>query len=200
MKTEDTLQEALTYAGCPELPAVEKDGDVWINAIAFVKKTNGSSAYVIMGRSSKTGEKTIVKDIGDIAGIHTIVSIHPYKFLKESFIPDCKTKEEFIAFLSYRTKTDRTFFEGLSNEQIRNRIYAEAIKDQNSREQRDRNESCYSNKVEDGKFKDLYDIERELKASKGNQSISASNKQKEKQDAKERAEKRAKGSKGKTSK
>lgn len=99
---EKSLLQALTYSQVKNLPDVDDNSNVWIKAIALVKKYDGSENYVCVEKDTTTLEPRIVKDFGNVSMIISISEFYPYSFLNTNEVPIFKTqkKDERIAYLS----------------------------------------------------------------------------------------------------
>ena len=138
MNLEETLRTALSITGCVELPKEEEEGKIWITAIGYVKKSDGTSSYVIMGKD-KYGKSSIKRDLGTISSIHEIVSIHPTKNLNTKYVkyinPNNSDQEairqEIISFINERRKDfSYSQLNAMSNRDLKDLLYYEAIQDQ----------------------------------------------------------------------
>lgn len=98
----ESLISALSYFMLRELPEKDNGENVWIKALALVKKKDGSESYVYMVKDANNLENVIAKDFGSSSAIFEIVECYPFSFLKSSYVPTFKTqkKEDRIKYLS----------------------------------------------------------------------------------------------------
>ena len=84
-----------------ELPEKDNGENIWVKALALVKKRDGSESYVYVAKNKITLENNIVKDFGSSSAIFEIVEYYPFSFLKSSYVPSFKTqkKEDRIKYL-----------------------------------------------------------------------------------------------------
>lgn len=97
----NSLIQALQYTSLRELPQINKKNEMWVNALALVKKADGTESYVYVVKDGSLNDR-IVADFGNISSIKEIVEYYPIEYLNQSYIPKFKTqkKEERIKFLS----------------------------------------------------------------------------------------------------
>ena len=80
MLEKETLTAVLQFTGCTELPASLKEGDIYVRAIAKVKKANNHETMCVIVNDG-TGKPIIKKDFGSISMIKEIVEIYPLSVL-----------------------------------------------------------------------------------------------------------------------
>lgn len=97
---QQSLQQALEYSKCRELPKQWRNSDdsFWINAIVLVKKRNGDLSYAIAERSA--GLKiSYTRDFGRMSPIVGLVKIFPYIYLDVKHYLGEGSIEELTNFL-----------------------------------------------------------------------------------------------------
>lgn len=98
MFEKETLTAVLQFTGCTELPASLKEGDIYVRAIAKVKKANNHETMCVIVNDG-TGNPIIKKDFGSISMIKDIVEIYPLSVLESDSIPDFRKKKDIVSFL-----------------------------------------------------------------------------------------------------
>lgn len=98
MLEKETLTEVLQFTGCTELPAALKEGDIYVRAIAKVKKANNHETMCVIVNDG-TGNPIIKKDFGSISMIKEIVEIYPLSVLESDSIPYFRKKKDIVNFL-----------------------------------------------------------------------------------------------------
>lgn len=98
MLEKETLTAVLQFTGCTELPAALKEGDIYVRAIAKVKKANYHETMCVIVNDG-TGNPIIKKDFGSISMIKEIVEIYPLSVLESDSIPDFRKKKDIVSFL-----------------------------------------------------------------------------------------------------
>ena len=98
MLERETLTAVLQFTGCTELPAALKEGDIYVRAIAKVKKANNHETMCVIVNDG-TGKPIIKKDFGSISMIKEIVEIYPLSVLESDSIPDFRKKKDIVSFL-----------------------------------------------------------------------------------------------------
>ena len=98
MLEKETLTAVLQFTGCTELPEALKEGDIYVRAIAKVKKSNNHEAMCVIVNDG-TGKPIIKKDFGSISMIKEIVEIYPLSVLESDSIPDFRKKKDIVSFL-----------------------------------------------------------------------------------------------------
>ena len=98
MLEKETITEVLQFTGCTELPAALKEGDIYVRAIAKVKKANNHETMCVIVNDG-TGNPIIKKDFGSISMIKEIVEIYPLSVLESDSIPDFRKKKDIVSFL-----------------------------------------------------------------------------------------------------
>ena len=98
MLEKETLTAVLQFTGCTELPVALKEGDIYVRAIAKVKKANNHETMCVIVNDG-TGKPIIKKDFGSISMIKEIVEIYPLSVLESDSIPDFRKKKDIVSFL-----------------------------------------------------------------------------------------------------
>lgn len=98
MLEKETLTAVLQFTGCTELPSALKEGDIYVRAIAKVKKANNHETMCVIVNDG-TGKPIIKKDFGSISMIKEIVEIYPLSVLESDSIPDFRSKKNIVSFL-----------------------------------------------------------------------------------------------------
>ena len=98
MLERETLTAVLQFTGCTELPAALKEGDIYVRAIAKVKKANNHETMCVIVNDG-TGNPIIKKDFGSISMIKEIIEIYPLSVLESDSIPDFRKKKDIVSFL-----------------------------------------------------------------------------------------------------
>ena len=98
MLEKETLTAVLQFTGCTELPAALKEDDIYVRAIAKVKKANNHETMCVIVNDG-TGKPIIKKDFGSISMIKEIVEIYPLSVLESDSIPDFRKKKDIVSFL-----------------------------------------------------------------------------------------------------
>lgn len=98
MLEKETITAVLQFTGCTELPASLKEGDIYVRAIAKVKKANNHETMCVIVNDG-TGKPIIKKDFGSISMIKEIVEIYPLSVLESDSIPDFRKKKDVVSFL-----------------------------------------------------------------------------------------------------
>ena len=98
MLEKETLTAVLQFTGCTELPSALKEGDIYVRAIAKVKKANNHETMCVIVNDG-TGNPIIKKDFGSISMIKEIVEIYPLSVLESDSIPDFRKKKDIVSFL-----------------------------------------------------------------------------------------------------
>ena len=98
MLEKETVTAVLQFTGCTELPAVLKEGDIYVRAIAKVKKANNHETMCVIVNDGE-GNPIIKKDFGSISMIKEIVEIYPLSVLESDSIPDFRSKKNIVSFL-----------------------------------------------------------------------------------------------------
>lgn len=124
------LDEALKYAGLSELPAENDETLIWTDAIARVIKRSGVGGYAIVVRGSD-GTPSLKKTFGELVLVSSIEKIYPFTFLLQEHVPLFRDKDDIIKYLLVRRgQSHKDLFESLPNEELKNLVYTEAIKEQ----------------------------------------------------------------------
>ena len=98
MLEKETLTAVLQFTGCTELPASLKEGDIYVRAIAKVKKANNHETMCVIVNDGE-GNPIIKKDFGSISMIKEIIEIYPLSVLESDSIPDFRKKKDIVNFL-----------------------------------------------------------------------------------------------------
>ena len=98
MLEKETLTAVLQFTGCTELPAALKEGDIYVRAIAKVKKANNHETMCVIVNDGE-GNPIIKKDFGSISMIKEILEIYPLSVLESDSIPDFRKKKDIVSFL-----------------------------------------------------------------------------------------------------
>ena len=98
MIEKETITAVLQFTGCTELPAAIKEGDIYVRAIAKVKKANNHETMCVIVNNGE-GKPIIKKDFGSISMIKEIVEIYPLSVLENESIPDFRKKKDIVSFL-----------------------------------------------------------------------------------------------------
>ena len=98
MLEKETLTTVLQVTGCTELPAALKEGDIYVRAIAKVKKANNHETMCVIVNDGE-GNPIIKKDFGSISMIKEIVEIYPLSVLESDSIPYFRKKKDIVNFL-----------------------------------------------------------------------------------------------------
>lgn len=133
---EKSLIECLKWCQVPALPDVDDKENIWIKAIALVKKGDGTESYVAMTKDKDLKNK-MIKDFGTVSMIHEVVEVYPYSYLSAAYMPEFKTrkKEERINYLlAYDKKLEE--LEELSLKELDKMVVNVAIKNQIFNEQK----------------------------------------------------------------
>lgn len=131
---EKSLLSALSYFLLRELPDKDSGDNIWIKALALVKKMDGSKSYVYVCKDTKTLENRIVKDFGTSSAIFEVIEYYPFSYLKSGYVPKFKTqkKEDRIKYLEkYNNKVD---YNGFTLKELDREIIRVAIEKQLSEE------------------------------------------------------------------
>lgn len=97
----ESLIKALSHFLLKDLPSVDDGENIWIKALALVRKCDGSESYVYVVKDSVTLQNRIAKDFGGVAQISEIIEFYPFSFLKSGYVPtfNGKKKEERVKYL-----------------------------------------------------------------------------------------------------
>lgn len=98
MLEKKSLNEVLAYTKCTELPKPLKKTDIFVRAIALVRKLNNRESYCIVVNDG-TGKPTVKKTFGSISVIKEILEIYPLSTLAASVVPDFRKKQDVMDFL-----------------------------------------------------------------------------------------------------
>lgn len=129
MNEEKLLKNCLDFVGLLELPEEldKKNKKLCLESINKVIKTDGSIAYVVVKINPNTMQRYFYKEFGEPCTISKTLSVYPYLFLPDNFIPKLKTKEEKLKYLADNTIEDIDL-KKLTDEEIKNEILKISIK------------------------------------------------------------------------
>jgi hypothetical protein len=88
---QDSLIAAMQYLGLRQLPEVEDKNNIWVKALALVRKADGSESYVYVTKDINIKNKCIA-DFGNISAIKEYVEFYPISHLQQNVLPKFKTK------------------------------------------------------------------------------------------------------------
>ena len=86
-RVQDSLIDALSYAGCSELPEEYNGEGIWIKALALVVRNNGDNSYVYLERQEDMSGR-VVRDFGFGGSIFKVLKYYPLSYLKSEYIPE----------------------------------------------------------------------------------------------------------------
>lgn len=89
---QESLSECFNISGVKYLGDELKTSDIWVEAIALVKKNDMSYNYALVVYDY--GKPKIVRDFGSLSKIEKIESIYPYSFLNSNYLPSVNSREE----------------------------------------------------------------------------------------------------------
>lgn len=142
MIEKNSLNEVLSYAKCTELPKPLKKNDIYVRAIALVRKLNNRESYCMVVNDG-TGKPVVKKTFGSISVIKEVVEIYPLSTLEASVVPDFRKKQDVIDFL-FHCGYDKAHITSLfaenseeSKATIKKLVYKACIDHQLKREQQD---------------------------------------------------------------
>lgn len=122
---KESLMQCLSWCALRELPQKYDGKNVYIKAVAKVKKADGSVGYMAI-QKDKNGVDKYIKDFGSVSVIREIMEIYPYLYLDAQYMPKFKTqkKEERIAMLSrlYNKNFDNMSLKELDREVLNHAI------------------------------------------------------------------------------
>lgn len=107
---------ALNYVGYSELPPAFVQGSkkIWLNAILKVTKSDGTVSYCIA--DNRNGDiPWITKDFGTAAIIKKIDEIYPYTYMNQRNMPNLRSPNDCIEYLSHHGHDEDEIRELLSN-------------------------------------------------------------------------------------
>lgn len=90
--------EVLNYLKCAEMPDPLKEGEIFVRAIAKVRKVNGHESYCLVVNNG-TNKPLVKKVFGTIRPIKEILEIYPLSVLDTESVPDLRKKKELVLFL-----------------------------------------------------------------------------------------------------
>lgn len=122
---KESLMQCLSWCALRELPQKYDGKNVYIKAVAKVKKADGSVGYMAI-QKDKNGVDKYIKDFGSVSVIREIMEIYPYLYLDAQYMPKFKTqkKEERIAMLSRLYNKD---FSNMSLKELDKEVLNHAI-------------------------------------------------------------------------
>ena len=122
---KESLMQCLSWCALRELPPKYDGKNVYIKAVAKVKKADGSVGYMAI-QKDKNGVDKYIKDFGSVSVIREIMEIYPYLYLDAQYMPKFKTqkKEERIAMLSRLYNKD---FSNMSLKELDREVLNHAI-------------------------------------------------------------------------
>lgn len=128
-KEEKSLISAMAYCSLRERPQADDGENIWIEALAKVKKADGTTSYVYVSKD-KNGNNVIKKDFGSISIIRVIETYYPFNFLSDKYLPTFKgaKKEDRLRYLNkvYKDKD----FSNLTLKELDKEILKVAINNQ----------------------------------------------------------------------
>jgi hypothetical protein len=126
---EKSLISAMAFCSLRELPQEDDKENIWVEALAKVKKADTTTSYVYV-RKDKNGENKIAKDFGSSSVIRKVICYYPFNFLKANYLPTFKTqkKEDRIRYLQkvYKDKD----FSAMSLKELDKEVLKVAINNQ----------------------------------------------------------------------
>lgn len=125
---EDSLYAMLKRAHVTELPDGIDPNKVWAKAIVKVERKTGQCDYTLAIHDFfSDGEVRIVKEMGDVGAFNKVLSIHPYMYLNEGWMPNVKTRQDIIRFVLSQSDFKESYLEGLSKEELKKYFMQECI-------------------------------------------------------------------------
>lgn len=125
---EDSLYAMLKRAHVTELPDGIDPNKVWAKAIVKVERKTGQCDYALATHDFfSDGEVRIVKEMGDVGAFNKVLSIHPYMYLNEGWMPNVKTRQDIIRFVLSQSDFKESYLEGLSKEELKKYFMQECI-------------------------------------------------------------------------
>lgn len=105
-KTRESLIKALSYCSLRELPEMDSGEDIWIKALAIVEKSTGEECLVSLSKDPYTLKNKVSRDFGSTGAIVKYISIHPYLYLSDNFMPKFRDKNK-DSRVEYLKRLDR---------------------------------------------------------------------------------------------
>jgi hypothetical protein len=105
----ESLIKALSHFLLKDLPDVDTGENIWVKALALVRKCDGSESYVYVVKDIETLQNKIAKDFGGVARISEIIEFYPFSYLKSGYVPtfNGKKKEDRVKYLmTYDNRKD----------------------------------------------------------------------------------------------
>lgn len=104
--TRQSLIRALSSCSLRELPEIDSGEDVWIKALAMVEKSTGEECFVSLSKDPYTLKNKVSRDFGSTGAIVKYISIHPYMYLSDNFMPKFRDKSK-DSRVEYLKRLDR---------------------------------------------------------------------------------------------
>lgn len=104
--TRLSLITALSSLSLRELPEEYNGEDVWIKALALVEKNTGEKCFVSLSKDPYTLTNKVTRDFGSTGSITKYISIHPYLYLSDNFMPKFRDKNK-DSRVEYLKRLDR---------------------------------------------------------------------------------------------
>lgn len=82
----ESKREAFAQSGLKEMPAKDNGENIYILAIALVKKRDGSVNYALLRKNLK-GEDEVYADFGHVCTMSAILEVYPYEYLDDMYMP-----------------------------------------------------------------------------------------------------------------
>lgn len=100
-----SLQQGLQENGLRDLPKRydPKSGEIWITALAMVRRSTGIEDYVYVVNEKADGVPVVKKDYGVCSAIAEIKAIYPIERLEKRFVPSLRTDKQIFDFLVKRS-------------------------------------------------------------------------------------------------
>lgn len=128
-RTEKEEFYALQCAGVPEMPApADENTPVWIKAIAKVLTRSCRESYVIVAMDY--GRKPVVVKSFNDDGVVKILSVHPYKFLDNRFVPKLESAAATKRYIAQAYGVPEESVKKLKKEELLRLFYSHCIKTQ----------------------------------------------------------------------
>jgi hypothetical protein len=101
---ELNLEECLKAAGIAVLPAVADSSNekTWVQAVALVKKVDGTKNYAIVRRVADGGSPELRRDFGRQAAISEIVEVYPYVTMNRKVLDRFREQDNLMMVLTSR--------------------------------------------------------------------------------------------------
>lgn len=129
-ETEETLIEGLKFAQIPELPEKWDEKNVWVKALAKVRRCNNKVEFVVV-KNNGSNKPSIIKSFGTVSAVHEFMEIYPFELLSPVYIPEFRNKAEIINYLvSKFGENQREKLMEMKNSDLKSLVRAAAIQDQ----------------------------------------------------------------------